>query len=239
MKFRLLLPVLLLFIAINDLPGQKAGKKVTISGIVVDINNNPVSEALIMIDGKNTDKQTQNDGTYKIKTSTKSDTIGIFTFSTGLSEQPINNRTVINFVLVNSPGQDNNSGNTPGEDLVNVGYGTVDKKDLTGPVNRIEGTDKNFSSYSNIYEMIKGQVPSVEVSGKSIRIQGSSSFIGASTEPLFVVDGIVSSSIDDIPPSQVKSIEVLKGSSAAIYGSRGANGVILIRLISASDMKTD
>ena len=85
--------------------------------------------------------------------------------------------------------------------------------------------------------MIKGQVPSVEVSGKSIRIQGFSSL--GSTEPLFVVDGIVSSSIDDIPPSQVKSIEVLKGSSAAIYGSRGANGVILIRLISASDMRTD
>ncbi|HPI67741.1 MAG TPA: TonB-dependent receptor plug domain-containing protein [Bacteroidales bacterium] len=237
MKFRLLLPVLFLFIAINDLPGQKAGKKVTISGIVVDINNNPVSEAFIMIDGKNTDKRTQNNGTYKIKTSTKSDTIGIFTFSTGVSEQPINNRTVINFVLGNSPGQDNNSGNTAGEDLVNVGYGTVDKKDLTVPVNRIEGTDKNFSNYSNIYEMIKGQVPSVEVSGKSIRIQGSSSL--GSTEPLFVVDGIVSSSIDDIPPSQVKSIEVLKGSSAAIYGSRGANGVILIRLISASDMRTD
>jgi TonB-dependent SusC/RagA subfamily outer membrane receptor len=72
------------------------------------------------------------------------------------------------------------------------------------------------------------------VNGTSIRIQGASSLL-LSTEPLFVVDGITVNSISDIQPLMVKSIQVLKGSSAAIYGSRGANGVILINLIKAGD----
>jgi len=84
--------------------------------------------------------------------------------------------------------------------------------------------------------MIKGQIPGVDVSGSSIRIQGANSFMG-STEPLLVVDGMTVQSIEDISPREVKSIEVLKGSSAAIYGSRGANGVILITLKGAKDLQ--
>jgi TonB-dependent SusC/RagA subfamily outer membrane receptor len=84
--------------------------------------------------------------------------------------------------------------------------------------------------------MIRGEVPGVQVSGTSIRIQGASSLM-LSTEPLFVVDGMVVNSIGDIQPFTVKSIEILKGSSAAIYGSRGANGVILINLVGAGDNK--
>lgn len=76
----------------------------------------------------------------------------------------------------------------------------------------------------------------MQVSGKSISIQGVSSFT-LTDEPLFVVDGMVVSSIDDVQPLMVKSIEVLKGSAASIYGSRGANGVIMITLKGASDIK--
>ena len=82
--------------------------------------------------------------------------------------------------------------------------------------------------------MIRGEVPGVQVNGTSIIIQGASS-LTLSTEPLFVVDGIVVNSIDYISPISVKSIEILKGSAASIYGSRGANGVILIRLIGTGD----
>lgn len=84
--------------------------------------------------------------------------------------------------------------------------------------------------------MLRGEVPGVQVYGKSIKIQGASSFI-ASTEPLLVVDGVAVSTIDDIQPRMVKSIEVLKGSAATIYGARGANGVILITLKSSGDFK--
>ena len=74
------------------------------------------------------------------------------------------------------------------------------------------------------------------LSGKSIKINGSSS-LNVSTEPLFVVDGIIVYSIDDISPKTVKSIEVLKGPDASIYGMRGANGVIVITLLTGKDLR--
>jgi TonB-dependent SusC/RagA subfamily outer membrane receptor len=77
--------------------------------------------------------------------------------------------------------------------------------------------------------MIKGRIPGVSVTGNTIMIQGPISFTTSST-PLFVVDGTVVSSIDNISPIEVSSIDILKGPAAAIYGSRGANGVILIKL---------
>ena len=112
---------------------------------------------------------------------------------------------------------------------INVGYGSVKKKDLTQPVSKMDVKNSKYASYTNIYQMLSGEVPGVRVNGTSIIIQGASSF-NSSTEPLFVVDGIPRESIDDIPPQMVKSIEVLKGTSASIYGTRGANGVILIYL---------
>jgi TonB-dependent SusC/RagA subfamily outer membrane receptor len=81
--------------------------------------------------------------------------------------------------------------------------------------------------YQDIYDMIRGRVAGVEVSGKSIKIRGTNS-LNISTEPLFVVDGVITREIDDIAPETVKSIEVLKGPDASVYGARGSNGVIVI-----------
>jgi TonB-dependent SusC/RagA subfamily outer membrane receptor len=81
--------------------------------------------------------------------------------------------------------------------------------------------------YQDIYDMIRGRVAGVEVSGKSIKIRGTNS-LNVSTEPLFVVDGVIVKEIDDIAPETVKSIEVLKGPDASVYGARGSNGVIVI-----------
>jgi len=119
---------------------------------------------------------------------------------------------------------------------VNIGYSSVRNEDMIDPIHRIDGSDTKFISYTNIYEMIKSEVPGVLVSGNSITIRGPNSIL-SSNEPMFVVDGMMVESIDGIPPGQVKSIEVLKGPSAAIYGSRGANGVILIQLKAGSDIK--
>jgi TonB-dependent SusC/RagA subfamily outer membrane receptor len=105
---------------------------------------------------------------------------------------------------------------------------------MTTNVSKIDGTNPKYASYRTIYDMLRGEVPGVQVNGTSIKIQGASSLM-LSTEPLFVVDGITVNSIDDIQPVTVKSIQVLKGSSASIYGSRGANGVILIDLVKAGD----
>ncbi|HBC78610.1 MAG TPA: hypothetical protein DEO60_03050 [Bacteroidales bacterium] len=91
----------------------------------------------------------------------------------------------------------------------------------------IEIKDSSVPAYQDIYDMIRGRVAGVEVSGKSIRIRGSNS-LNVSTEPLFVVDGVMVREIDDIAPETVKSIEVLKGPDASAYGVRGSNGVIVI-----------
>lgn len=92
-------------------------------------------------------------------------------------------------------------------------------------------TKKNIKKkyYNNIYDMIDGEVSGVEVIGRSIRIRGIGS-INSGTEPLFVVDGSPVMDISYIYPIQVESISVLKGASTAIYGSRGSNGVIIIKL---------
>jgi len=121
------------------------------------------------------------------------------------------------------------------DEKINIGYGTINKKDLSSGSNQIDATEDRFSSYTNIYDMIRGEIPGVQVNGNKIVIRGISS-INASSDPLFVVDGIIVSSIDNINPQQVKTINVLKGSDAAIYGSRGGNGVILIDLESGDDV---
>jgi TonB-dependent SusC/RagA subfamily outer membrane receptor len=102
------------------------------------------------------------------------------------------------------------------------------------PVGKIDGTKSKYAGYNTIYEMIRGEVPGVEVNGTSIIIRSATS-ISSGTDPLFVVDGVPVTTIDNILPLMVKSIEVLKGSAASIYGSRGSNGVILINLLKGSD----
>jgi outer membrane receptor for ferrienterochelin and colicin len=93
-----------------------------------------------------------------------------------------------------------------------------------------------MNTYTDIYQMIRREVPGVVVSGHSIMVQGPNSFYGSS-QPLFVVNGNRVSSIDNINPLDVKSIRLLKGSYANIYGNDGANGVISITLLNGSEKK--
>jgi len=230
--FVLLLSVILITVAFS----QESTKKIKISGQVTDINNRPVQGASIFVDGKTTGKTTNNKGIYKIQIYPESKFIGAISVSGAIAGSAINGKDEVNLSLpIDIIAESNNPQNFDGEEEVNIGYGTVKKKDLMGPVSKIDGTNNRYAGYTNVYDMLRGQ-PGVQVSGTSIKIQGASSFM-ASTEPLIVVDGSPVSNIDHIQPSQVKSIEILKGSSATIYGSRGANGVILITLISAKDFK--
>jgi len=220
-----------LLAGIPDLQAQKPGKKFTVSGTVVDANNNPVSGAYILINNKNTDVQTDPKGFYKIKVRPSDTLITAFIMNGGLKEELINGRTTINFKLsgVISPVASKPEIKKDDELEYNIGYGTVKKKEMTTTVGKINGTNKKYASYTNIYEMIKGEVPGVHVAGKKITIQGPTS-LNLSTDPLIIVNGIETNNLDDISPLQVKSIEVLKGAAASIYGSRGANGVIIITL---------
>ena len=232
MKIRIIICLIIAAFSFSSGYSQKPGKKITISGYVLDGTRTPISGAIVMIDGKSTDKYTDEKGFYQIKVKSGSVRIGILTVANGFVEETIDGRTSINFELRGSVMNQPDMAVKPGDEAINVGYGTVKKKDMTTNVNKIDASNPKYASYRNIYEMIKGEVPGVQVTGTSIKIQGVSS-MNSGTEPLFVVDGVVVSSISDIQPAIVKSIEILKGSSASIYGSRGANGVILINLISA------
>ena len=99
MKIKLFLLLLISFIAFFDSSAQKNNKKITITGRVTDLYSSPVSGALIMIDGKNTTAKTDAKGFYKIKVKSPASQIGVFTITTGVKEEPVNGRTVVNFNL--------------------------------------------------------------------------------------------------------------------------------------------
>lgn len=118
---------------------------------------------------------------------------------------------------------------------INVGYGSAPKSSLTTSVSQVD-SDKYTDTYTNMYDYLRGRVPGVQVVGDKIIIRGLSS-INSSTDPLVLMDGIEISDISSVPPSEVESVSVIKDASSAIYGMRGANGVILITSKSAASAK--
>ena len=119
------------------------------------------------------------------------------------------------------------------DEEINIGYGSTTRSRLTDSVSKVSIDDNEMSGYSDIFEYLRGRVPGLIIgpsapgSMPSIRVRGTSS-INASNEPLILVDGTERADISDLNPRDVKSVEVLKGPSAAIYGVRSAAGVILI-----------
>jgi len=112
-----------------------------------------------------------------------------------------------------------------------TGYGYIDQQDLTYAMSHLDQENNEYCNYSNIFDLIKGRFPGVTVSqtavGGAVYIRGTTS-INLSSEALYVVDGVVTSSIEWIHPCDIRSIDVLKDGMAAIYGARGANGVVII-----------
>ena len=108
-----------------------------------------------------------------------------------------------------------------------IGYGYVSREDLLNSVSSFDRQQADFCSYDNIFDLIKGRFAGVQVRGEEIIIRGISS-INLSNAALLVVDGNIVQSISYINPCDVESIDVIKDSAAAIYGSRGSNGVVVI-----------
>ncbi len=199
-----------------------------ISGVVTDEANNPMPGVNVVIKGTTTGTVTNPDGEYQLQAS--SEDVLVFSFiGYRLQEVVVGNQTEINVSL--------SASDVAMEDIVVIGYGTQRKEAVTGSVSSVGGDEMRDVPSSNISQALQGRVSGVEMSQTStkpgaemqIRIRGQRS-LNASNDPLVVLNGIpFAGSIGDINPNTIKSIDILKDASAtAIYGSRGANGVILV-----------
>jgi TonB-dependent SusC/RagA subfamily outer membrane receptor len=227
MRLRVIILIFFAFtLSVNLLTAQKKNRKITISGHVTDASNNPVAGALILVNNKSTSVYTSSTGFYKIRISPDASLIGVLLEDNQVRSEFIDNRTEIDFSLKELVVSNQNGQNiVKYDDLVDIGISKV----AVSKVNVLDASGDKSTPYSDIYEMIRSKVPGVDVIGKNIRIRGISTLEGENN-PLFVIDGIPVNSIDYIMPATVESITALKGASAAIYGARGVNGVIVIDL---------
>jgi len=207
-----------------------------IKGIVSDGNGAPLANVSVMIKGAKVDTVTNADGVFSINAN-----IGdVLVFSrVGYTDQEVvvgeQDNLTITLVATDSKL----------DEVVVIGYGTQKRRDLTGSVSSVKADDIVRSPAHNAMEALQGQVPGLDIvrnsgsatSGVSMNIRGKRSLSTAKDEygnlvannPLVIIDGIQGGNISDIPPQEIESIDVMKdASSTAIYGSQGANGVIIV-----------
>lgn len=197
-----------------------------VSGIVTSASDNsPLPGVNVVIKGTSNGVITDVDGKYSINASGKATLVFSF-IGYKKQEIAINNQTTINVQMMNDLQEF--------EEIVVVGYGTKKKSDLTGAVSVVDVEEAKKTVTHDVAKMLQGQVAGVTVqsSGEpggfvNIKIRGITSF--NNNNPLFVIDGMIVDSPYDFAPGEIESIQVLKdASAAAIYGVRGANGVIII-----------
>jgi len=215
------LVILLLFS--HSLSAQKS----MIKGQVTDENKVPLVSVTIAVAGKNTTAITTANGEFSIEAETR-DKLKFSFVGMENKTVDVNSRLFLNVVLKLKI---ENS-----DEVVVIGYESVRRSDVTGSISKITGSDLRKQAIPNIVSALVGKVPGAYIrttgnepgGANSIKIRGLSSINGTG-EPLYVVDGIYIDNINFINPSDVKSIEILKdAASTSIYGSRGANGVVLI-----------
>jgi len=223
-----LLSCLLTFICLFGFNEAFAQRVIKLTGRVTDEQGQAIPRASIQVKGTNTGTIANSQGYFEISAPANAvlvaSSVGYAT-----QEKEINNQSVIDFILVKTASDE--------DAVVVIGYGNQRKEAVTGSVASISGKALTEVPAANISQSLQGRLPGIELSQTSsrpgatmqIRIRGTRS-LNASNDPLIVLDGIpFAGSIADINPNDVKSIDILKDASAtAIYGSRGANGVILI-----------
>lgn len=221
---RTLLMTVMLLVAQGALAQSK-----TVKGKVTDGSQEPLIGVSVTIKGtNNTGVITDVNGDYTITVPNEKAVLVFNYIGFSEAEQGVGGKSIVNVEM-----KEDNIGL---DEVVVIGYGTVKRKDLTGAVASVKGEDLAAVPVNNVAQALQGKLAGVNVvSGDgrpdadvSIRVRGGGS-ITQSNDPLFIVDGFPVSSISDIPASEIESIDVLKdASSTAIYGARGANGVILV-----------
>lgn len=199
---------------------------ITVTGTVVDSDGDLLPGVNILVKGTTTGAVTDLNGKYTITVPDENDVL-VFSFVGYLTEEvPVNGQTRIDMALVEDI--------KALDEVVVVGYGTMKKSDLTGALSTVEAEEIAAYPAISMSQALQGRAAGVQIQANNgepgasykVRIRGATS-INSSSDPLYVVDGFPGATLP--PPEDIESIEVLKDASAtAIYGSRGANGVIMI-----------
>jgi TonB-dependent starch-binding outer membrane protein SusC len=209
-----------------------------IKGTVKDTSGEPVIGASVVEENTTNGKTTDVNGNFSITVSGKKPLVISYL---GMKKQKISvaGKKVINVVLEDA--------NTTLNEIVAIGYGTLKKKDLTGSVASVTAKQLAAVPVSSAAQAIQGKMAGVSVMQTEgspdadirIRVRGGGS-LSQDNSPLYIVDGFPVSSISDIAPTDIETIDVLKdASSTAIYGARGANGVVIVTTKSGKDGKTE
>ena len=211
----------------------------TVKGVVTDNTGEPIIGASVMEVGQaGNGGVTDIDGNFTVNLKGSSKKLKISYIGMKAKEINVAGKTTISVKLEDEANSLN--------DVVVIGYGTVRKKDLTGAVATVKGEDLTKVPVTNAAEALTGKLPGVQITTTDgspdaemiIKVRGGGSITGDNS-PLYIVDGFPVSSIGDIAPSDIEDITVLKdAASTAIYGSQGANGVILVTTKGAKSGKT-
>lgn len=224
-------PILIVIAAVLQLlmlSGTVFAQNITVAGRVVNERGQPVQRPSVLLKGTTKGVTGDDNGNFSISAPSNG-TLLISAVDFIAQEVKINNSTSLSITMVSL---DKNL-----DEVVVIGYGTARKKDVTGSTVSLKGETLNEIKAPNIINQLQGRAAGVDIvtngntigTGGQIRIRGNRSITG-NNDPLIVVDGMVyGGSLNDLNPDNVASLDVLKDASAtAIYGSRGANGVIII-----------
>jgi len=199
----------------------------TVSGTVTDDKGVPLQGATVTVKGTKNGTSTSADGKFTISVPSNASTLVVSSVGFAPQEVAVANQTTFSISLVASQANLN--------EVVVVGYGTQRKRDVTGSISSVKGEDIQNLPVGNVASTLQGRAAGVDIvrndgspgSVPDIRIRGTGTINDAS--PLVVIDGVPAAAINDVNPNDIASIEILKDASAsAIYGSRAANGVLLI-----------
>lgn len=213
---------------------QNAG---TITGVVVDGTEEPLIGATVMVVGTHQGTSTDIDGKFKVQAA-QGQTLRVSYVGYKTAEVKVKG-TDFHIVLKED--------NEVLDEVVVIGYGTMKRKDLTGSITTVNSKDLNVGAYTDPGQLLQGKVPGLVVvqnsdpngGVNSMTLRGASTLNGA-TEPLYVVDGIPGVDLNLVPPQDIESIDVLRDASAtAIYGSKAANGVIIVTTKRGSEGKAN
>ena len=223
------LVLLLMLGMLFGLPGSMFAQKHVVTGTVVDQNGEPMVAVTVMEKGTSNGTITNFDGVFSLSVASNA-TLSVSFVGFKTQETSTTGKSNVRIVL--------REDNEQLDEIVVVGYGTMKKSDLTGAITRVGEKELQSRPVNNAFEALQGKAAGVDITTNerpgqigSIRIRGERSLNGGNT-PLYVVDGVPlmsASGIETLNPRDIESIDILKDASAtAIYGSRGANGVVIV-----------